>query len=86
MPEVEETEEEAARGAVYAWILAKTMPLLIRLGTYLLVGTVGGAYGWWAWRRARQLEAAGVIPAPAPDPPAPGGIPPTSPSPWSRPG
>jgi hypothetical protein len=47
--------EEAARGLIWGWILAKTMPLLIRLASYamlLLVAVAGGALGSWRAKRA----------------------------------
>jgi hypothetical protein len=57
MSEHEEPEVagEAARGLIWGWILAKTMPLLIRLATYatfLLVAVAGGAVAWWRAKRA----------------------------------
>jgi hypothetical protein len=53
--DVPEVPEEAARGLIWGWILAKTMPLLIKLGMWLailLAATGGGALAWWRARRA----------------------------------
>jgi hypothetical protein len=50
-----EVPEEAARGLIWGWILAKTMPLLIKLTAYLgllLAALGGGALAWWRARRA----------------------------------
>jgi anti-sigma factor RsiW len=51
----EEVPEAAARGVIRGWILAKTMPLLIKLGAWLVlfVGfAAGGALAGWRARRA----------------------------------
>jgi hypothetical protein len=50
-----EIPEEAARGLIWGWIFAKTMPLLIRLGAWLLLllgALAGGGVAWWRARRA----------------------------------
>jgi hypothetical protein len=57
MAEDEEPEvsERAARGLLTGWLLAKTMPLIIKLAallTILLVTVAGGALAWWRARRA----------------------------------
>ena len=47
--------ERAARGLLRGWILAKTMPLLIRVAAWailLLITALGGALAWWRARRA----------------------------------
>lgn len=75
-------EQTVARGIISAWLVAKVMPLLLRLATFLSVGAAAGAYGWWVWRQARRLEEAGVEPPPPPPVPAPGPIPPASPPSW----
>jgi hypothetical protein len=52
--------EEAARGLVRGWVLAKTMPLMIKLGTYLillLAVVAGGGLAWWRARRAVRKGA-----------------------------
>jgi hypothetical protein len=56
----EDVPEEAARGLIWGWILAKTMPLLIKLAAWLaiLVAAVGGgALAWWRARRAVRKGA-----------------------------
>ena len=56
-----EVPEEAARGLIWGWILAKTMPLLIRIGAWLLLligAAAGGALAWW---RARRAVAKGAL-------------------------
>ena len=57
MAEDEEPEvpERVARGLVTGWLLAKTMPLIIKVATWLtilLVALAGGALAWWRARRA----------------------------------
>jgi hypothetical protein len=47
--------ERAARGLLKGWLLAKTMPVLIRLASWavlLLITVLGGAVAWWRARRA----------------------------------
>ena len=47
--------QRAARGLLRGWILAKTMPLLIRVAAWailLLITALGGALAWWRARRA----------------------------------
>jgi hypothetical protein len=54
-PEEDEVSERAARGLVTGWLLAKTMPILMRLATwaaFLLMAIAGGALAWWRTRRA----------------------------------
>ena len=56
----EEVPEEAARGLIWGWILAKTMPLLIKLAAWLgilVAGVGGGALAWWRARRAVRKGA-----------------------------
>jgi hypothetical protein len=53
--EEREIPERAARGLLKGWLLAKTMPLLIRLGSWgllLLMTLLGGVLAWWRARRA----------------------------------
>jgi hypothetical protein len=60
-PEEEEVPERAARGLVTGWLLAKTMPIVLRLATwaaFLLVAVAGGALAWW---RARRAVIAGAL-------------------------
>jgi hypothetical protein len=62
-PGEEEVPERAARGLVTGWLLAKTLPILLRLatwGTFLLVAVAGGALAWW---RARRAVLAGALDA-----------------------
>ena len=73
-----DADVEPVKAAFSALLLVKLTPWLIRLGAYLSIGAVVGVYGWWVWRRAKQLEAAGVEPPPAPPPPPPGPVPHTS--------
>ncbi len=80
---VHETAEALpVKGALTAWLAAKLAPWLIRIGSYLAFAGAVGGYGWWAWRRAKKLEAAGVQPPPAPVPPPPGPLPPARPPRW----
>ena len=56
----EDVPEEAARGLIWGWILAKTMPLLIKLAAWLailLAAVGGGALAWWRARRAVRKGA-----------------------------
>ena len=73
-----DVEVEPVRAAFFAWLLAKLAPWVIRLAAYLSICGAVGAYGWWAWRRAKQMEAAGVEPPAAPPAPPPGPVPHTS--------
>ena len=73
-----DVEVEPVKAAFFAWLFVKLAPWLVRLGAYLSIAAAVGAYGWWAWRRAKQLEAAGVEPPPAPPAPPPGPMPHTS--------
>ena len=73
-----DVEVEPVKAAFFALLLAKLAPWLIRLAAYVSIGAAVGAYGWWAWRRAKRLEAAGVEPPPAPPTPPPGPVPHTS--------
>lgn len=73
-----ELEVEPVKAGVAALLLAKAAPWLVRIGSYLSIGAVLGAYGWVAWRRAKRWEAAGVEPPPAPPAPPPGPVPHTS--------
>lgn len=60
-PEEEEVPERAARGFVTAWLLAKTLPILMRLaawGAFLLMAAAGGGLAWW---RARRAVLAGAL-------------------------
>ena len=77
-----EEEAEPVKGAIAVLLIAKLAPWLIRIGSYLTLAALAGGYGWWVWRRARKLEAAGVEPPPAPPAPLPGPLPPASPSRW----
>jgi len=78
----EEDEVEPVKGALAALLVAKLAPWLIRIGSYLTMAGVAGGYGWWVWRRAKKLEAAGVEPEAAPAPPLPGALPPARPPRW----
>jgi hypothetical protein len=75
-------EAEPIEGVLVAGLLATLTPWLIRIASYLTLAGLAGAYGWWVWRRARKLEAAGVTPPPAPPLPPPGPVPPARPRPW----
>ena len=82
MEEHQDTEVEPAKGVLAAWLTTKITPWLIRIGSFLTLAGVTGAYGWWVWRRAKKLDAAGVQPPPAPIPPPPGPVPKARPRPW----
>jgi len=75
-------EVEPVKGAIAALLVAKLAPWLIRIGSYLTLAGLAGGYGWWVWRRAKKLDAAGVEPPPAPPPPLPGPLPHASPRHW----
>ena len=75
-------EAEPAKRALTALLVARLAPWLIRIGSYLAMASLAGGYGWWVWRRAKKLEAAGVQPGPAPVPPPPGPVPPARPARW----
>jgi hypothetical protein len=78
----EKDEAEPVKGALTALLVAKLAPPLIRIASYLTMAGVAGGYGWWVWRRAKKLEAAGAEPPPAPVPPPPGPVPPARPPRW----
>lgn len=77
-----EDEVEPVKGALAALLIAKLGPWLIRIVSYLTLAGLAGGYGWWVWRRAKKLDAAGVEPPPAPPPPLPGALPHASPRRW----
>jgi hypothetical protein len=85
-PSESSTAEASARGPVAGLMagaaLAASVPRLVKLGTYAVLACLTAGFGWWTWRRAKQMDAAGVIPGPAPVPPPPGPVPPASPPPW----
>jgi hypothetical protein len=56
-----EVPEEAARGLIWGWILAKTMPFLIKLATYLTLLLVAAGGGLLAWWRARRMVVKGAL-------------------------
>ena len=80
--DVEQQDVEPVKGALTTLLLAKIAPWLIRIGSYLTLAGLAGGYGWWVWRRAKKLEAAGVEPDPAPVAPLPGPLPRASPPRW----
>jgi hypothetical protein len=50
-----EVPERAVRGFVTVWLRAKTMPIVMRVLSwlaFLLIAVAGGALAWWRARRA----------------------------------
>ncbi len=79
MDDHEADDVEPVKSALATLLVAKLAPWLIRIGSYLTLAGLAGGYGWFAWHRAKKLEAAGVEPPSAPFPPLPGPLPPASP-------